>query len=48
MCGKLVKSMNGTRDAARNWDIEYTGFMKELGLQQGFASACAIYRTEKR
>ena len=25
MCGKLVGSMYGTRDAARNWGREYTG-----------------------
>ena len=25
MCGKLTKSMYGTRDAAQNWEYEYGG-----------------------
>ena len=29
MCGKLYKSMYGTRDAAQNWEAAYTEFMKE-------------------
>ena len=35
MCGKLVKSMHGTRDAAQNWGEEYTKFMKDAGFQRG-------------
>jgi len=27
MCGKLVKAMYGTRDAAQNWEMEYVEFM---------------------
>ena len=42
MCGKLVKSMYGTRDAARNWEMEYTGFMRDAGFKQGIASPCAF------
>ena len=34
MCGTLNKSMYGTRYAARTWEMEYTGFMKEVGLKQ--------------
>ena len=34
MCGKLIKSMYGTRDAAQNWETAYTVFfMKHIGLQ---------------
>ena len=42
--GELVKSMYGARDAARNWGMEYTGFMNEAGFEQGVASPCAFYR----
>ena len=27
MCGKLVKAMYETRDAAQNWEYEYSAFM---------------------
>jgi len=30
MCGKLIKSMYGTRDAAQNWGEEYAKFMVEI------------------
>ena len=42
-CGKLAKSMYGARDAARNWEMEYAGFMRETGFEQGVASPCAFY-----
>ena len=47
MCGKLVKSMYGTRDAARNWEKEYTGFMRDAGFKQGLASPCAFYHQDR-
>ena len=34
MCGKLVKSMYGTRGTAQNWEMEYTKFMTDAGFQQ--------------
>ena len=37
MIGKLELSLYGTRDAALNWAIQYSSFMKELGLQEGTA-----------
>ena len=46
-CGKLVKSMYGTRDAAQNWEMEYTGFMKSLGFAQGIATPCVFYHQER-
>ena len=38
--GKLELSLYGTRDAAQNWAIEYTGYMKSIGFVQGAASPC--------
>ena len=32
MCGKLMKSMYGTRDAAQNWSYAYSEFMKSVGF----------------
>ena len=43
MCGKLVKSMYGTRDAAQNWELEYSTFMKDLGFSRGRASPCVFH-----
>ena len=42
MCGKLVKSMYGARDAAQNWEEEYSNFMEELGFQRGIGSLCVF------
>ena len=30
MCGKLNKSMYGTRDAAQNWEVAHTEFMNSI------------------
>ena len=32
MCGKLLKAMYGTRDAAQNWESEYVEFLNSLGF----------------
>ena len=46
MCGRLQRSMYGTRDAASNWEAEYTkGLMKD-GFVPGVASPCAFYHPE--
>ena len=47
MCGKLVKSMYGTRDAAHNWENEYSEFMVGVGFRRGEASPCVFYQEEK-
>ena len=47
MCGKLVKSMYGAGDAARNWEMEYAGFMKESGFKQGIACPCVFDHEER-
>jgi hypothetical protein len=43
MCGRLVKAMYGTRDAAQNWEYEYVDFMKGAGFVQGKANPCMFY-----
>ena len=47
MCGKLLKSMYGTRDAAQNWEKEYSGFMTSSGFETGKANPCVFYHREK-
>ncbi len=48
MCGELDKSMYGTRDAALNWEWEYTEFMtKQGGFKKGRASPCIFKNEEK-
>ena len=43
MCGKLRKSMYGTRDAAKKWEAEYQKTMTELGFKTGKATTCAFH-----
>ena len=40
MCGMLMKSVYGTRDAAQNWEIEYAEFMVNAGFTRGMAVPC--------
>ena len=40
MCGMLLKSMYGTRDAAQNWEFEYTSFMEGAGFKRGTCTPC--------
>ena len=47
MVGKLLKSMYGTRDAAQNWEAEYSEFMELIGFQRGLASPCVFYHPER-
>ena len=48
MCGKLVKSMYGTRDAAQNWEREYCEFMEEERFLTGKASPCVFRHPERK
>ena len=48
MCGKLIKSMYGTRDAAHNWEEEYSGFMENIRFKRGIGSPCLFYHEEKQ
>ena len=44
---KLEKSMYGTRDAAQNWEEEYTEFLIENGFKQGIANPCLFFNFER-
>jgi len=47
MCGRLNKAMYGTRDAAQNWEEEYTEFMREWGFVTGVSNPCVMYHPER-
>ena len=47
MCGKLEKSMYGTRDATQNWEACYTQAHKDMGFTVGKASTCVFWHPEK-
>ena len=47
MCGRLLKSIYGTCDAAQRWGAAYCEFMKSVGFQQGKASPCVFWHKEK-
>jgi hypothetical protein len=47
LCGKLMKAMYGTRDAAQNWEAEYTSFMTQVGFSQGKYSPCVFHHKER-
>ena len=46
-CGRLKKSLYGTRDAAQNWEAEYTSLLVSLGFQPGKASPCTFWHKER-
>ena len=46
-CGKLGKSLYGTRDAAQNWMDAYIKFMEGVGFKRGAASPCAFWHARK-
>ena len=43
--GRLNLSLYGTRDAAQNWQKEYTGYMTALGFKVGKGSPCNFYHS---
>jgi hypothetical protein len=47
MCGKLLKSMYGTRDAVQNWEEAYSTFMTNVGFRRGKASPCMFYHKDR-
>ena len=47
MCGKLNVSLYGTRDAAQNWEEEYSSALRRAGYKSGEASPCVFYHTQK-
>ena len=46
LCGKLVKAMYGTRDAAQNWQKKCSEVVQELGFRVGRVSPCHFYHAE--
>ena len=40
MCGKLLLSMYGTRDAAQHWHNEYASTLIDAGFERGVANPC--------
>ncbi len=46
-CGKLRKAMYGTRDAAQNWEYDYTNCMISIGFTRGISTPCAFYHSER-
>ena len=47
VCGELVMSMYGTRDAAYNWEASYAAYLETLGFKRGRASACHFFNSER-
>ena len=37
MCGRLLKSLYGTRDAARNWEEEYSTYLQSIRFLRGIS-----------
>ena len=48
MCGRLVKSLQGTRDAAMNWEAAYSKVLKDIGFRTGKSSPCIFYHSDKK
>ena len=36
--GRLLKSLCGTRDAARNWEEEYPSYLESIGFIRGIST----------
>ena len=47
MCGKLIKAMYGTRDAAQNWECEYVEIMEGIGFRRGQSTPFIFWQKEK-
>ena len=47
MCGRLNVAMYGTRDAASNWESEYTSTLEDLVFQCGKAVTCIFHHVER-
>ena len=48
MCGHLKRSMYGTRDAAYNWEMEYTRVLVAVGFRQGVSTPCVFIHDERK
>ena len=47
-CGRLEKSMYGTRDASPNWTKAYLEMMENVGLRRGRSTPCAFWQLVRR
>ena len=47
VCGRLMMSMYGTRDAAQNWSEEYSGTLVKAGYKRGVANPCLFYNSKE-
>ena len=47
MCGQLLKSLNGARDAAQNWEYQYSKFVEDVGYTRGVSSSCVLYHDHR-
>ena len=47
LCGKLNYSMYGTRDAAQNWQAEYSQRFIDCGFTRGSASPCVFHHVAR-
>lgn len=48
VCGKLQRSLYGTRDAALNWSLQYTRVLLSQGLEQCSSSPCTFHHPQYR
>ena len=42
VCGELLMSMYGTRDAAANWEATYSQVLCDAGFKKGYACPCVF------
>ena len=47
LCGRLRKSLYGTRDAALNWSEEHTRVLLAMGFVKGERSPCTFYHPSR-
>ena len=45
-CGKLIYSLYGTRDAAQNWEKEYSDCLQSMGFIRGKSLPCTFFCKE--
>jgi hypothetical protein len=48
MCGRLMKAMYGTRDAAQNWELAYSEFVQRIGFISSLVNPCVFYHAHRR
>ena len=47
MCGRLNRSMYGTRDAAANWEDKYSSHLESMGFARGKSSPCTFFHLQR-